>query len=910
MSLKGTESKVNSLRLTARRGGPTVEKSRLREPSMSKPWHIFLLVACTCLAARADDGFERHVRPLLAEHCHRCHGPQKQQGGLRLDIREGALKGGENGPVIVPAKPAESRLIAVLKPDAEPRMPPGKPLKAEEIATLESWIARGAPWPADKSTSHTAIGDPWGLKPLAAHPVPGDATRAIDAFITARLKREGLKPASRADRRVLLRRAAFVINGLPPSPEAVEAFVADTRPDAWEKAIDQLFTGNTHGERWARHWLDVARYADTKGYVFFQDGSFPWSWAYRDWVVKAFATDMPYDLFIRAQLAADRLQGTECGPGDLPALGFLTLGGRFMNNQHDIIDDRIDVVTRGLLALTVGCARCHDHKFDPVPTRDYYSLYSVFASSVEPEVPPLFAPEPATDEYACFREELAMRERELADFAAERHAKVLDAARARLADHLVAVARLRGKPPQDEFMLLADPDDPNPTLLKRWRAWLDAPVRRTDPIWRFWLRIEALGQDRFPSEMNSLLQAPETIGVAGVIVEALKSRKPTTLSEAAAAYASAFAAPNRARDVAVARSWNDPASPWNIQASAFSDLELYPDRAGQAVLQKLRAAVEQWRVGGHGAPPRAHALVDAAEPVQGRVFTRGNPVRPGEPVPRVVPASLGKGAAVHSGSGRLELARAITSPDHPLLARVWVNRVWQICFGEGLSRTPGDFGSRGDLPSHPELLDHLAIQLAENGWSTRRLIRDMLSSDAWQRSADATVEDRSKDPDHRFWAWREARRLDFEALRDSMLAVSGRLDPALGGPSTRDLNTTRRALYLHIDRLRVPGVFRLFDFPSPDTSSPMRDSTTTPLQALWLMNHPVGVSCAEALARRAGNPDKPDEWIARLYQLALQRQPTVDETGLLLAFLKAAGPDGPRQAAQAMLAGNAFSFVD
>ena len=877
---------------------------------MPNLWLIIPLAAIASIAARADDGFERHVRPLLAEHCHRCHGPQKQEGGLRLDTRDGAFKGGENGPVIVPGKVSESRLIAVLKPDAEPRMPPGKPLKPEAIGALEAWIARGAPWPADKATAKTTIGDPWGLKPLVAHPVPGNAKHAIDAFINARLNQEGLKPAPRAERRVLLRRASFVIRGLPPTPEAVEAFVADNSPNAWEKAIDQLFSGNAHGERWARHWLDVARYADTKGYVFFQDKSFPWSWAYRDWVTQAFSTDMPYDRFIRAQLAADRLQASECGPGDLPALGFLTLGGRFMNNQHDIIDDRIDVVTRGLLGLTVSCARCHDHKFDPVPTRDYYSLYSIFASSVEPEVPPLFAREPQTDDYACFREELATRERELAEFAAERHAKVLDAARGRFAEHLQAVSRLRGKPPQDEFMLLADPDDPNPTLLKRWRAWLDSPARRNDPAWILWLRIEALAPDHFASDIKMLVHSSESGGVPETIVEALQSRKPTTITEAAAAYASAFAAPNRARDAAISRSWSNPASPWNTPPSAFSDLELFPDRAGQAVLQKLRTAVEQWRVDGHGAPPRAHALVDATEPVQGRVFLRGNPVRPGEPVPRMVPASLGKQAEVPSGSGRLELARAITGPEHPLLARVWVNRVWQICFGEGLSRTPGDFGSRGDPPSHPELLDHLAIQLARDGWSTRRLIRSMISSDAWQRSADAPAETRGKDPDNRFWAWRDARRLDFEALRDSMLAVSGRLDPAPGGPSTRDLNTTRRALYLHIDRLQVPGVFRQFDFPSPDSSSVRRDSTTTPLQALWMMNHPFGIACADALAKRAGNPAQPDEWVSKLHRLALQRQPSRDETELMASFLRTAGPEAPRQAAQALLAGNAFSFVD
>ncbi|MFM7538937.1 MAG: PSD1 and planctomycete cytochrome C domain-containing protein [Planctomycetota bacterium] len=877
---------------------------------MRKPWLTVILTLCAAVAARADDGFERHVRPLLAERCLGCHGPKKQQGGLRLDTREGAMKGGDAGPVIVPGKPAESRLLAVLAPDAEPRMPPGKPLAAGEIRSLEEWIARGAPWPAERAST-TMIGDPWGLKPLAERPVPGDPARAIDAFINARLKAEGLVASPRADRRTLLRRAAFVVTGMPPRPESVEAFLADTRPGAWDRALDHLFSGPAHGERWARHWLDVARYADTKGYVFFQDGSFPWSWAYRDWVARAFNADLPYDRFVRAQLAADRLQGGECGPADLPALGFLTLGGRFMNNQHDIIDDRIDVVTRGLLGLTVSCARCHDHKFDPVPSRDYYSLHSVFASSVEPEVPPLFSPEPSTDEYGCFREELESRGRALAEFIDGKHEKLLGAARGRLADHLVAVARLRGKPPQDDFMLLADPDDPNPTLLKRWRAWLDAPARRTDTAWRLWLAIEGKGPDAFPGEIMTLLSTEAARGGApSPIIEAFKARQPRSLPEAAAAYASAFAAPNRMRDAAVARSWDDPASPWNTTATAFSDLELLPDRAAQGVLKQLRSSVEQWRVSGPAAPPRAHALVDAPEPVDGRVFLRGNPLRPGEAAPREVPASLGNRAPVRAGSGRLELARAITSPGHPLLGRVWVNRVWQICFGEGLSRTPGDFGSRGDLPSHPELLDHLAIALSRDGWSTRRLLRAILASDAWQRSGEATAEARAKDPDNRLLARRDPRRLDFEALRDSMLFVSGRLDPSSGGPSARDLNSPRRAIYLHIDRLQVPGLLRQFDFPSPDSAAPRRDITTTPLQALWLMNHPFGIACADALAKRAGDPANPSAWTASLYRIALQGTPTAEEAGLMESFLKSAGPDGPRQAAQALLAGNAFSFAD
>ena len=878
---------------------------------MPRFWICTLLLAAFSLHGRADTEFEVRIRPLLAEHCHRCHGPKKQQGGLRLDTRDGAMKGGDNGPVIVPGKPSESRLLAVLQPDAEPRMPPTAPLKSEAVKAIEAWIARGAPWPADRSTQSAATATPWGLKPLLPVKVPGDGrANVIDAFINDSLARAGLKSAPQADRRTLLRRASYAITGLPPAAEAVDAFMADNKAGAWDRAVSRLFEGRSHGERWARHWLDVARYADTKGYVFFQDGAFPWSWAYRDWVVSAFQSDMPYDRFVRAQLAADRLQGKECSPADLPALGFLTLGGRFMNNQHDVIDDRIDVVTRGLLGLTVACARCHDHKFDPIPTKDYYSLYSVFAASVEPEVPPLFAPAPATADYAAFQKELQTRELALSDYVSQRHGKMLDSARGRLAEHLLAVARLRGKPPQDEFMLVADPDDLNPTLLKRWRAWLDAPARRDDPAWRLWTRIETVGPGRFAADLAALLAGPDGLAAPEPLRRAMRSRQTPSIAEAASAYASAFAAPERVREPVLVRSWADDASPWNMPLSFFSDLELFPDRAGQDVLKKLRTQVEQWRVSGKGAPPRAHSLVDTPLPQTGRVFLRGNPVRPGELVPRVVPASIGRQAKVPNGSGRLELAQSVTHADHPLLARVWVNRVWMNCFGDGLSRTPGDFGIRGDIPSHPELLDYLAKDLIDHGWSTRRLLRLILASDTWQRSSNAPEESRIKDPENRLLSRRDTARVDFEALRDSMLAVSGRLDATSGGASSADLNSTRRTLYLHIDRLQVPGLFRQFDFPSPDATAAKRDVTTTPLQALWLMNHPFGLACADALVRRAGDSGKREVWVKSIYRMALQRDPEPDETMLMIRFLEQAGADAPRQAAQVILAGNEFSFIN
>ena len=850
--------------------------------------------------------FEKHIRPILVEHCLGCHGPKKQQASLRLDLREYAFKGSESGPVIVPGKPGDSLLHKVLLPDAEKRMPPKAPLSGLEIDRIREWLAQGAHWPTETAVAAAKTGDLWSLKsPLAQIPPRVDPKQEIkdpiDAFILDRIAKAGLTPAPIADKRTLYRRASFVLTGLPPAPEKLEAFLKDTRPDSWQWALDEMFEGPAHPERWARHWMDVSRYSDTKGYVFFQDGQYPWSWAYRDWLVRAFREDRRFDGFVRAQIAADRLLDKGRGPvEDLPAMGFLALGGQFMNNAHDIIDDRIDVVSRGLLGLTVTCARCHDHKFDPVSMADYYSLYSIFANSADPEVPPLFGAPPATPEYEAFRKELAGREQKLEGLIRDKHTQTLAAARDRLGEHLIALQTLRGKPSQDEFMLLSDPNEPNPTLLKRWRVWLDSPSSKADPLWGFWWGIEGLPVDGFSSRLAQILTESAT-RVPKDVIKALESAKPKNHAEAARAFASV---------VSKNLDTKDPTLPWNTPKSVFSDLELFPDRASQAVLQDLRKKVEQWRIEGKGAPPRAHALVDVADPKAGRLFIRGNPVRPGDVVPRVVPASLGRGAPIPSGSGRLELADSITHPDHPLLARVWVNRVWQICFGEGLVRTPGDFGSRGELATHPELLDYLARTFIEDGWSTRRLLRRILNSSTWARSGLIPAGAMEKDPENRLWTHRPARRNDFESLRDSMLAVSGRLDTTVGGPSSRDMDAPRRTLYLHIDRLQVPALLRNFDFPSPDATSPRRDQTTTPLQALWLMNHPFGMACAEALAKKAGDPSKPDAWIAAMYRFALQRVPEGQEVSSLKEFLGRQGADGAIRAAQAMLASNEFSFVD
>src|SRR5579863_604374 len=414
--------------------------------------------------------FEQKIRPILSARCFECHGEKKQEGSLRLDSRTSILKGNESGPAIVTGKPEESRLVEVIGYQDALRMPPKEKLADAEIALLTEWIKIGAPFPASAVATGPALGEsatPAGIvKARATHwsylpirlvepPAVKNATwgaAAIDRFVLAKLEEQGLAPAPPADRRTLLRRAAFDLVGLPPTAEEVAAFENDISEGAFASVVDRLLASPHYGERWGRHWLDVARYADTKGYVFTEERKYPFSYTYRDYVVRAMNSDLPFDRFILEQLAADQLPtGDDKAP--LAAMGFLTLGRRFGNNQFDIIDDRIDVVSRGLLGLTTACARCHDHKFDPIPTDDYYSLYGIFASSVEPADLPLIGEPQNNDAYREYEQELAKREGAVSAMQAEKLTALIEELRARTADYLAVVADQDGKALPDSVPL-------------------------------------------------------------------------------------------------------------------------------------------------------------------------------------------------------------------------------------------------------------------------------------------------------------------------------------------------------------------------------------------------------------------------------------------------------------------------
>ncbi|MGV3533334.1 MAG: PSD1 and planctomycete cytochrome C domain-containing protein, partial [Chthoniobacteraceae bacterium] len=677
--------------------------------------------ALTAAPPEQIEFFEKQVRPVLAEHCYSCHGPEKQKAELRLDSREALLKGSDIGPVVVPGKPEEGSFIKSIRHEGDSKMPEKEDkLPDEKIAALTEWVRMGLPWPENDgpklSSQEEAAQNHWAFQKVKKPAVPTVQTAAervqspIDSFVLAKLEPQGLSLAKAVDKRSLLRRATFDLTGLPPTMQEIEAFEADSAPDAFARVIDRLLASPRYGERWGRYWLDVARYADSKGYVFQEERRYPYAYTYRDWVIRALNEDLPYDKFLLHQLAADQLVTPE-DPEPLAAMGFLTLGRRFLNNQHDIIDDRIDVVTRGLMGLTVACARCHDHKFDPISAKDYYSLYGVFASSTEPKDAPVLPGQRDPQVEAEYQKELAKRQARVEALLVKKQAK---------------------------------------------RAVLLAAVTN----------------------------------IPGVI--------PTDI------------------------------------------LERYLDRKERDEVRDRRRKIDELNAGPL-APPRPMMMADKPDLVNPRVFLRGNPGRPGEETPRrfLTVLSEGEPKPFQKGSGRLEMAQAIASADNPLTARVAVNRVWMLHFGAGLVRTPGDFGVKGEAPTHPELLDWLAATFVEKGWSLKQLHREIMLSSTYQQSSDVADEVVQKDPENRLLTRMNRRRLDFEAMRDSLLLVAGQLDPKMGGHAeqlTEPPYSKRRAVYGFIDRQNLPGTFRTFDFASPDTTSPQRYSTTVPQQALFMLN--------------------------------------------------------------------------
>ncbi len=906
--------------------------------------HLLGLVALLAISpapARADDGvafFEKKIRPVLVEHCARCHSEKGKspKGGLRVDTRAGLRKGGDSGPALVPGKPEQSLLVKALRyRDESLRMPPKGKLPDAVVRDFERWIALGAPDPRTGSAGPATVGVEaarrhWAFQPIRRPALPavkGAAwpRTAVDHFVLAKLEAKGLTPSTQADRRTLIRRLSFDLLGLPPTMAAVDAFVADQRPDAYERLVDQLLALPRYGERWGRHWLDVARYADTKdGVLMYGDDRVrPYAYTYRDYVIRAFNEDLPLDRFVHEQLAADRVAPKE-EPWRLAAMGFLTLGRMFDNNVHDILDDRIDVVTRGLLGLTVSCARCHDHKYDPIPQADYYSLYGVFAASEAPLELPLLEPVATNPARAAFEKKAAPKRQALRAFLDSQYALLLETARKRVGDYLVHAATTRPDPLETAiFFLSLAPDDLRPQIVARWRLLLERRARPDDPVFGPWHDLMRLSEPFRAADVEALRsawkrRAPGTgQGQLNPLVLAALQKAPLTRrADVARAYGNLLRDAGKDSDAArrqLLALVTGPDSPGYFPRSRTREYmsRSEKDSFGGKVQELDRLAVQA----AAAAPPRAMVLVDAEEVAEPRVFVRGDPSRPGPRVPRqflrVVAGQ--QRSPFRTGSGRLDLARAITAADNPLTARVLVNRVWMHHFGEPLVDSPSDFGLRTAPPTHPELLDHLARGLIEGGWSLKRLHRTLLLSSSYRQASGDRIECRRADPDCRL-LWRmNRRRLEFEAMRDSLLAAAGRLDSRMFGRPVNvagDPNNRRRTVYGLVDRQDLPGVFRAFDFAAPDSSVERRPRTTVPQQALFGMNSPFVLEQARALAARVNGEPEGARRVEALYRIVLTRQPTQAETRLGLDFVAGAGKSAWEQVAQVLLMTNEMMFVD
>lgn len=1042
--------------------------------------------------------FESRIRPVLIEHCYECHSSQSKglKGGLFVDSAEGLRLGGDSGPAIELGTSDASLLLQALRYEST-EMPPKGKLPDSIIADFATWIDSGAvdPRTSTKPTEKSSIEidnfrDFWSFvtpeKPAIPEVSMSDwPTSQIDHFILAELENRGLKPVPAADKRALIRRATFDLTGLPPTPADVESFVADTSPEAFEKVLDRLLRSPAYGERWGRYWLDVARYSEDQAHTFSVTPNTS-GFRYRDWVISAFNSDMPYDLFVKRQIAADLIESDVAERlKHLPALGYFGLGAQYYKNSDaakaaaDELDDRIDTLTRGFLGLTVSCARCHDHKFDPIPQQDYYSLAGIFQSSRLHNAP--LVPQPEVDAYQENQKQIKDVEKGIAETIAAQGPRVREAAVDRIAEYMIVAWKtnhakqldIKTKPEK-----LAEEAGLDPKIVKRWLDYLGKDESRKIAALTPWLdAVQTIPADNTAKDATDPLAVPESLNAAASdfqrFTSLLLKKRDGELSpdeqqslakyidSGNAIYQSRLVTKNEPSvsidvDISGAKQlflvvtdggngiscdhadWAEPILvksngdelrltdlKWRetktshgnvnidrnvngqpiriggktyafglgthatsliaydlpdgivkfrsiggldnsgsdqggdcganatIQFSVYTetprDVEInQPDLLAIVFGEKGLFAVEPAELEKHLTPDQATLLTEQREslkrlqqtalpmypiahvitddkPADMKVFIRGNPANQGDVAPRrfLQILSEDKPQAFANGSGRLELAEAIASSDNPLTARVMVNRVWQHHFGRGIVGTPDNFGSLGEKPTHPELLDYLTERFLENGWSVKLLHREIMLSSTYQLSSQQDEANMSIDGDNQY-LWRmNRRRLEVEAWRDALLSVSGKLDPQMEGPSTNlaDQNNSRRTVYAFISRHELNNMLRLFDFPDANITASTRSETTVPQQQLFVLNSPFVIEQAKAFASRLEKEAGADieSKVRHAFSLAYGRPVTDAELSLATRYLSVADDSTEKDKnslnrweryAQAVLGSNEFMYLD
>jgi len=885
--------------------------------------------------------FEKHIRPLLISECIDCHGPDKQKGGLRLDSRDAILLGGDTGMVLKPGSPEESLLVEVIAYSGDLKMPPKKRLPESMVEQVRKWIEMGAPDPREadatlvvrKGIDIEKGREHWSYQPVSKPPIPSVRTTTwprseIDFFILSQLEREGLSPAGDADPETWIRRLHYSLTGLPPSPAEIDAFVLDGSEDARERAVNRLLDSPRFGERWGRHWLDVARYGESvtlRGLVFQN------AWRYRDYVIEAFNRDLPYDQFVREQVSGDLLPAKDHVDRGrkLVATSFFTIGNHGFEEQNkealnmNVVDEQLDTLGKAFLGQTLGCARCHDHKFDPIPTRDYYALAGILRSSnylrhenvsTWVDIPMPLSPE----------QEKARKDHEAAIKSLKKEMAALRKITGTLSqkkDGKIKASSLPGLVIDDAEALKVG-DWVQSTFKNTFigEGYLhDGNTDKGAKSLTFEPDIKEAGRYEvlfaFLGHSNRSSKTPVTIQSAeGEKTIKVNQRKLAPIDGRFLSLGTYTFETNGFSTVLISNEGTDGV----VVADAIIFVPVAPGAsrvAGDAgdedyskARERLTRLENELNDLEKQAPevPMAMAMQDREDPADIRIHIRGTVNSLGEEAPRgfLQVASLGEVPVVpEDGSGRVELGRWLTDEANPLTARVYANRVWHWLMGSGIVRSTDNFGTTGTPPTHPELLDYLATRLKENNWSTKGLIREIVLSRTWGLASDPTEQQQAKDPRNLLLGHANRTRLEAEMIRDALLKISGQLELSMGGSELGEklkadygfsYEGNRRSIYVPQLRNSPIEILETFDMANSSFTTGNRDASTVAPQALYLLNHPFVIQQAEHAAKKllAGDVTE-DEKLDQAWRSTLGRYPTRKEKALMKGFLEqhAASPE-------------------
>jgi hypothetical protein len=903
---------------------------RLSIPAMAALGFVLPLLGQSISTERVSpeqvEFFEKRIRPIFATRCQSCHNPKVGTAGLDLTSVSGLRKGADSGPVIVPGDTEKSRLLQVVGYQERIKMPPTGKLADDELAQLREWVKVGAPWPlsaveepaaapsSKKKVYSRGQKDFWSFRPLHQVTPPEVKDKAwvrspIDRFILARLESDGLTPAPPADKLALIRRATYDLTGLPATEEEIRVFLSDASTDAFAKVVDRLLASPRYGEKWGRHWMDVARYADSTGAD--EDYRYPYAWRYRDYVISAFNRDMPFDRFIREQIAGDLLPapgGQEVNTDGIIATGFLALGPKLVAEQdkvkmfYDIVDEQIEVTSKAFLGLSIACARCHDHKFDPISTKDYYSMASIFASTkqlakLEGTVSKLYyaplVPKNIAEEYEAHQKKIEDKQKEIDAVTGAEARRRRDELAPRMADYMVAARNIYEK--GADLTALAKERSLDEAVLDKWAKYLK-PTKERRVHLEAWYKAA-------PSELEAVAKRYQTDFIH-VAAERQRAQDEWKIkADAARARGEQPPAPPKFMP-GDNRFYTEVGGGKGPLALPEKEPEKLFSEGSRAKWSQLKAELKAIKDSAPPEPPFACGVAEG-QPVQQHVFLRGNPDSRGEPVPKAFPVILAgeQQPPIEKGSGRLELANWLASSDNPLPARVMVNRIWQGHFGEGLVRTANNFGIVGERPSHPELLDWLAETFIAQGWSVKKMHRLIMLSSAYQMSSEITPQKNEKDVDNRLLSRFGMRRMTVEEIRDSLLQLDGAIDLTMGGTlqtgegtdkefsdgrkSLHPDNSKRRTVYLPLRRSNLATLLTLFDFGDGTTSTEIRSQTNVAPQALFMMNSNFVEERSRSLAKLLLQTETADQnRVSRAWYKVLGREPTSEESNASLQYVR------------------------